>query len=140
MLSIIEIVIFFVKKMIKKILKRGQYYHIISLSQWCSKYSLHALKWPHPKNQLYALKGDGWAAFKIRCFEWSMSDSLLWANLPHNIKTTCSLWWDKELITLSVNVCQPTWAWDKGLPSSTVKNEFNSNTHWSAQWVRSQLW
>ena len=60
-----------------------------------------------PKNPLDADKGLGWADDKIKCCLLVISFFLLIALLPHNKKTTGSVFSLIKEIILSVNISQP---------------------------------
>ena len=77
-----------------------------------SRNSLHWLKCLHPKNPLYADRGLGCGALRIRCLGLLSIAAFFCAGLPHSIYTiglSCIL---TALITASVNCSQPCPWWE----------------------------
>ena len=81
-----------------------------------------------PKNPLDADKGLGWADDKIKCCLLVISFFLLIALLPHNKKTTGSVFSLIKEIILSVNISQPLFLCELASPALTVREVFKSNT------------
>ena len=102
-----------------------------------TKYSLHCEKWVEVKNPWLADNGDGWVVFKILCLVTLTDLAFSWAGFPHNKKTTPEHFWLITSMTASVNFCQPHFAWEFGLLSSTVKEAFNRKTPCLAHFERS---
>ena len=95
-------------------------------------------KWRHPKKPLDALKGDGWAHFKMK---WlcpsAIKRSLDIAFLPQSKKTTFEVFCESCSIARSVNVSHPLPECEFASCARTVKTVFSNRTPCSVHLVKS---
>lgn len=102
----------------------------------CSKIRFVLEKGLLPKKPRWADSGLGWGAFKIKCFDVSMSACFAWADAPHNMYTTGLSFSFNSSITRLVKFSQPFPRWDWGWPCRTVSTVFRRSTPCFAQWTR----
>src|SRR5262249_59779747 len=88
-----------------------------------------------PKN-VFADRGDGWPASRMRCFFLSINSAFFLAELPHSRKTAGFARTLMALMTASVNVSQPCSLCELAFPDCTVSTALSKSTPCEAHEVR----